>query len=193
MRLSAVRCSFLLQRRRGAGPRAHHVDVRAVLVELDLVALTAGMARHERKEPEIAIGVALDEVIPLEVKRREVAVVVLHSLSHQKCAVFRAERKRSCPLSSASFAFASYDPGAMETRRALTVGPTVQLHLDQTQVDPHLDLLGAVVTRDDADLKPIGLVFPAVQDALRCLGSSERSPGPGTALGVRTTRAAARR
>ena len=44
---------------------------------------------------------------------------------------------------------------------AAAVGAAVQLHLDQAQVDPHLDLVAAVSPLDDANLKLVGVVFPA--------------------------------
>ena len=57
-----------------------------------------GVPADERKEPQVPHGVERDEVVPLEVERREIAMVVLQSLAHQLRAVFRRERKRRAAL-----------------------------------------------------------------------------------------------
>ena len=44
----------------------------------------------------------------------------------------------------------------LEALGPLAVGPPVELHLDQAEVDPHLDLLAAVVAGDDPDLDSSG-------------------------------------
>ena len=75
------------------GRGMHHLDVRAVLVELDPVSLADGVLDHEGEEPEVARGVPRDQVVPLEVEGREIAVVILQSLAHQEGAALRPERE----------------------------------------------------------------------------------------------------
>ena len=74
-------------------PGAHHRDVRAVLVELDLVALTGRVLDHEGEEPEVPLGVAGHQVVALEVEGGEVAVIILHPLAHQRRAGPGVERE----------------------------------------------------------------------------------------------------
>jgi hypothetical protein len=45
--------------------------------------------------------------------------------------------------------------------RFLTVRPSDQLHLQDSQADPHLDPFSAVITRDNANLKFVGIEVPA--------------------------------
>src|SRR5262249_52657912 len=52
------------------------------------------------------------------------------------------------------------------------------LHLDQTEVDPHLKFLVAIISGHDADLKLVGIVVPPGQDRCDVLAQDVASSGP---------------
>ncbi len=120
------------------------------------------MLDHEGEELEVALGIANDEVIPLEVERGEIAVVILKPLAHQGGTGRRIELVGLAPL-----------PGdlrlaeqGVEQRLVLAdlpaVGAAVQLHLDQAQIAPHLDLVAAIVAGHDPNLEVFRVVIPPV-------------------------------
>ncbi len=72
---------------RGFGPGVHHLDVRAILVEFELVALAGGIPADEREEPKVPQGVERDNVVAFEMKGGEITVIVLQSLTHEVRAI----------------------------------------------------------------------------------------------------------
>ena len=97
----------VLERQRRSGARVHHLHVGPILVELDLVALARGVAADEGEEPEISLGVAGDEVVPLEMERREIAMVILQSLTHQLSSSRPGSSEKVVPVRAHPSALAS--------------------------------------------------------------------------------------
>ena len=131
------------------GPAPHHGDIGPVLVELHLVPLPGGAPDDEGEQPEVALRVAGHQVVPLEVERGQVPVVILDPFAHQVHTRLGVEgvllpgrlgltlarlvvlQQRFLPLGPAP------------------VGPAGEFHLDQPEVDPHLDLVPPVVAGHD--------------------------------------------
>ena len=142
-------------------PRPHHVHVGSVLVKLDLVALARRVLNDERKQPKVTLGVSRHQIILLEVKGGEVAVIVLKPLAHQIAAGAVIESELLARGQRTFLARFVEVEERFKSVRFLAVRPSGQLHLKDSQVDPHLDSFPAVITSDNANLKFVGIEVPA--------------------------------
>src|SRR5262245_41140906 len=91
-------------------------------------------------------------------------MVILDTLAHQEGTVVCIQRE--------SLTSSDGVPGLrlVEIQQRLeSVGPfavwsAVHLHLEQAQIDPHLNLFRTILGGEDADLDPLGVKVPAGQD-----------------------------
>ncbi len=122
------------------------------------------MADHEGEQTQVALGVSGDQVEALEVEQSQIAVVVLHALAHQIGTDIGFEGEVP-PLGGepTSLGFDEVQERLLTTG-ALAVRPAAELDLHQSQVDPHLKLLPAVVPGNDPHLHVARLEVPAGQD-----------------------------
>src|SRR4051794_8179108 len=99
--------------------------------------------------------------------KAEVAMVILHPLADKQFAVLFRELKRGAVgLGGVVGSLAlpeNLEPGLLPLWR-FAVWATVDFHLQNAQVEPHLNFVAAVVTLDDAHREILWVVAPAVQD-----------------------------
>ena len=122
-----------------------------------------GVPAHESEEPQVPQGIERDDLVPLQMERREIPMIILQSLTHELRAVFRREREGRAAFGG----FLGFRLIEFEQRLvafgAFAVGSSGRLELDEAQVDAHLDFFPAVVAGDEPDLKLVRLEFPTVE------------------------------
>src|SRR4051794_9760432 len=161
----AVAALLYHQRRPGAG--VHHRDVRAVLLQHQPVLLVGGELAAEVQHPQVAGRVPHHAAEFLQHEQAQVAVVVHHRLLPQRLAVgagdLEAELRAVAAAVVGQLVFEVVQQ-RLAPVRPYAVGAADQLHLEQAQVQPHLELRPAVQAVDLADVDRAGLVIPAAED-----------------------------
>ena len=174
IRSRASRQSPSLQGAEAQGPRPHHRDVGAILVELHPVAEVRGVPDDEGEEAQVARGVAGDEVVTLQVEERGIAVEVLDALAHQ-LAEGRARRGRSRRPGLGGLGLEVVQ-GRLAAVGADAVGAAFELHLEEAEVEPPLQLLAAVVADDRGGPACLRGRSPNRPGSGRCPCSTNGSP-----------------
>ena len=157
----------LLHQRRGHRPGVHHQGVGPPLIELELVAIVAGMGPHEGEQPQVPRRVAGTQLEQLQVPETQVAMVILDRLAPQPQAVFLAQleggRIGMRLVVRLLQVFVVVQP-RLEALGAMPVGPAVHLHLQNAQVYPQLDLAPAVVAGNDPHEHLVGPKLPLARE-----------------------------
>ena len=130
--------------------------------------LTSALARRigddEREEAKVSLRVADHEIETLEVECGKISLVVLNAFPHEHLTGFAVEaefvacldRRGASRFLEIEQRFAGFRP--------CSVGPSRHLHLNQAHVEPHLDLVTAIVAGHDPDLKIILFVYPSQKE-----------------------------
>ena len=121
------------------------------------------MLSHEGKQVEVALSVAHDARVIVELKEAQVAVVILHPLGLEIVAIVWRERVLLPLAFGGTGAVAVPREQALAALGTLAVGTTGGFHLDEAEVEPKLDFLGSVTADDLAHFDLTGLVRPFLQ------------------------------
>ena len=100
-------------------------------------------------------------------------MVVLHAFAQQQLAIVGRKLERGAVgMGRVVVLLAAAED--LEPRFAafglLAVGPAVDFHLQDAQIEPDLNFVAAVVAGNDADGEPIGIVFPAFENGCQVFG-----------------------
>jgi len=151
----------------GAGSCAHHEDVGAVLFEHEAVLFVVGVFAAEVDDAEVAFGVADDGGVFFEDEEGEVAVVVHDGLFAEGLALVRGEVEAEF---GAVFFFVVVEEGfevfeeGFVAVGADAVGSAGHFHLEDAEVEAHLEFGVAIEAGDFADVDGAGFVVPAFED-----------------------------
>lgn len=156
----------------GAG--VHHDEVGPILFESGAVRFFATVLSAEVEDLEIAGGVTLDAGEVFQDELGEIAVVILDGLFTEGLAVIggQLEAQLGAVLIDVLLeAVLLVSQERLIAKGPLTIGAAGDLHLEDPEIQTHLDLKGAVVAGDLSDSDLVGLVFPACQNTpeiVRC-------------------------
>src|SRR5207237_1958072 len=144
---------FSLREKNGSlGPGVHHQHVGTKLLEGPGKFVVLGVSIDKIEELEIALGVADDAVEIVNLKKAEIAVVILNAFLLELGALFGSERVILVPGLRTGGAKLMISEKRFATVRAQAVRPAGQFHLQHAEIDPELQFLPAVQSKDLAHL-----------------------------------------
>jgi len=158
---------FVFEVEGGAGSGVHHDDVGAVLLEDEAVVFFGGVVGADVEDAELAGGVADDAGVVAEDEEAEVAVVVHDGFFAEVLALVGGEGEA---IGAAGFFFVVGDEffeiveEGFAAVGALAVGAAGELHLEEAEVEAHLEFFAAVEAGDFADVDGAGFVVPALEE-----------------------------
>ena len=136
---------FSLPEKNGSlGPGVHHQHVGTKLLEGPGKFVALGVSIDKIEEFEIALGVADDAVEIINLKKAEIAVVILDAFLLELGALFGSERVILVPGLRTCGPKLMISEKRFATVRAQAVRPAGQFHLQHAEIDPELQFLPAV-------------------------------------------------
>ncbi len=133
-----------------------------------------GVSVHKIEELEIALGVADDAVEIVNLKKAEIAVVILDAFLLELGALFGSERVTLVPGLRACGPKLMISEKRFATVRVQAVGPAGQFHLQHSQIDPELQFLPAIQSKDLAHFDGAVLVRPILQNGVQIQAHPEQ-------------------
>ena len=143
--------------------RVHHQDVGTKLLEAPDQFLALAVFVDEIEQVEIALRVANHALEFVDLKKTQIAVVILNAFLLQFAALLGGELIIFAALSGTRGAALMIDEKGLAVVRTLAIGPAFHLHLQQAEVDPELQFFAAIQSEDFADLDRAGFVRPIFQ------------------------------
>ena len=150
-----------------AGADAHHEELGAKLLEGPGKLLGAGVFLDEVKHTEIAVGILDDSVEFLELKKANVAMMVLNGLLLEFGAVLGGEAEITIVVVVFAAEFLEelrviFEKG-FPSVRVLAVRAALGVHLEEAEIDAELNFVFAVLAAELANDHLPGLVIPLVE------------------------------
>jgi len=133
-----------------------------------------GVSIDKIEELEIALGVADDAVEIVNLKKAEIAVVILDAFLLELGALFGSEGVILVPGLRTGGPKLMLSEKRFATVRAHAVRPAGQLHLQHSQIDPELQFLPAVQSKDLAHFDGAVLVRPILQNGVQIQAHPEQ-------------------
>ncbi len=150
-----------------AGADAHHEELGAELLEGPGEFLGAGVFLDEVKDAEIAVGVLDDGVEFLELKKTNVAVMVLDGLLLELGAVLGGEAEVAVVVVVLAAEFFEEIGVIFEQGLAaigmFAIGAPLGVHLEEAEIDTELNFVFAILAAEFANDHLPGLVIPLVE------------------------------
>src|SRR5947199_1607932 len=166
---------FSLPQENGSlGPRVHHQDVGPKLLERPGKFVALGVSIDKIEELEIALGVADDAVEIVNLKKAEIAEVILDAFLLELGALFGSEGVILVPGLRTGGPKLMLSEKRFATVRAHAVRPAGQFHLQHAQIDPELQFLPAVQSKDLAHFDGAVLVRPILQNGVQIQAHPEQ-------------------
>ena len=149
----------------GAG--VHHQNVGTKLLEGPgkLVALSVGIDKIE--ELEITLGIADDAVKIVDLKQTEITMIILDALLLKLGALFGSKLVIFVPRSGTGSAKLMISEERFTAVRPHAVGTAGQFHLQDAEIDPELQFLAAVQSKDLAHFDGAVLVRPILHNGVQ--------------------------
>jgi hypothetical protein len=161
------RKSPLREKNGSFGAGVHHQDVGTKLLERPgkLVALSVGIDKIE--ELEITLGVADDAVEIVDLKQTQIAMIILDALLLELGALFGSELAIFVARSGTGSAKLMISEERFTAVRPHPVGPAGQFHLQDAEIDPELQFLAAVQSKDLAHFDGAVLMRPILHNGIQ--------------------------
>src|SRR6266702_172729 len=161
-----VRKSSLPQENGSLGPGVHHQDVGTKLLERPGKFVALGVSIDKIEELEITLGVADNAVEIVNLKKAEITVVILDAFLLKLGALFGSELVILVTRSGTGSAKLMISEKRFATVRPNAVGPAGQFHLEHSEIDPELQFLPAVQSKDLAHFDGAVLMRPILQNSV---------------------------
>ena len=121
----------------------------------------------ESEKVEVALGIANHAFEFVDLKKAEIAVVVLNPFLLQLAALLGRELVLLAALRGPDGAALVINQIGLAIVRTLAIGPAFHLHLQEAEVDPELQFFPAIEARNFADLDRAGFVRPIFQELFK--------------------------
>ena len=115
---------------------------------------------NEGEEIEVALRITNHTLEFVDLKQAQIAVVILDSLLLQFAALLGREFIIFAPFCGADGTALMINQAGFAVMGALPVGPAFHLHLQETEVDPELQLFTAIQPGNFPDFDRAGFVRP---------------------------------
>ena len=162
--ISAMACGEFAvgEQDRGFRARVHHEHVGAELLEAPDQLIAIGVRGDEFEEVEVPLRVADDGGEIVDLKKAEVAVVILDAFLLQLAALLGGELVGVAPRFGAGGAALMILQERLAIVRTLAIGTAGHFHLEEAEIDPELQFLAAVEAENLAHFDGAGFVVPVL-------------------------------
>ena len=120
----------------------------------------------EGKEIEVALGIANHALKILDLKKAQIAVVILDAFLLQLAALLGGEFVFFAAFGGPDGAALVINELGLAIVRTLAIGPAFHLHLEEAEVDPKLQFFPAIEARNFPDLDRASFMRPVFQQAV---------------------------
>ena len=148
------------------GPGVHHQHVGTKLLEGPGKLVPLGVGIDKVEELEITLGVVDDAVEIVDLKQAQVAVIILNAFLLKFGALFGRQLVGFAARFRAGGTKLMIGQKRFATVRAHAIGPAGQLHLQNAEIDPELQFLAAVQSKDLAHFDRAVLVRPIFKNGI---------------------------